>query len=130
MGENIMPWALIPFLWLISYSVRLDPDISWNIQSLIIPVSAWIGYRYGIKGVMAVFYASVPLFLFQLNGDVEGLSMRFGADGGTLSTALAFAWFVSSPGNTAAFGHLSTGKTSASVVVVGLALHLLLILQR
>ena len=102
LGENIMPWALIPFLWLISYSVRLDPDISWNIQSLIIPVSAWIGYRYGIKGVMAVFYASVPLFLFQLNGDVEGLSMRFGADGGTLSTALAFAWFVSSPGNTAA----------------------------
>jgi hypothetical protein len=94
-----MPWAFIPFLLLLSVWVAPEREIVWDVQSLFIPVSAWIGYRYGPAGVKAVFYACIPLFVFQFNGDVDGVRIRFGANGGVLFSAMAFAWFVSSPKN-------------------------------
>ncbi len=95
-----MPWAFIPFLMLLSIWIAPAGDLLWNFQTLLIPVAAWIGYRYGIDGVKAVFYASIPLLLFRYNGEIA-VSMRFhfGTSGGTLLAALAMAWLAAAPEN-------------------------------
>lgn len=97
-----MPWAVIPFLLLLTLSVKLRGAMGWDVETLIIPVSAWIGYRYGSAGVKAVCYASIPLIVFRFRTGIDEFIVGFGADGGMLLAALAFAWLLSSPKNPAA----------------------------
>lgn len=95
-----MPWAFIPFLMLLSIWIAVIGGLLWNFQTLIIPVSAWIGYRYGSKGVKAVFYACIPLLLFRYTGEISAdVRLHFGFPGGTLLAALAMAWLAAEPHN-------------------------------
>lgn len=93
-----MPWGFIPFIFVLSIVLFLPRQLTgayfaWDLRMLLMPVSAWIGYRYGPAGVKTVIYACVLLFLSQIRfGD-----LRFGLGGGLVLACIALAWVVSSP---------------------------------
>ncbi|MDP2139027.1 MAG: hypothetical protein Q8J74_14350, partial [Candidatus Didemnitutus sp.] len=52
--STLLPWLFVPLLWFLSF--RITPPTEWgwtfNAVLLFIPLGAWLGERYGSRGVL------------------------------------------------------------------------------
>ncbi len=109
-----MPWLFIPVLLLTS--VRLfDAGIIWgfHFDTLFLPMAAWLGFRYGTKGLVAVAIAcSVLVFQYTLISSKFG-NLLLGYQLGVPLAGIGLAWLCASPKNWQRVGRVLTANPRA-----------------
>lgn len=94
-----MPWLLLPALLLVPLEFGTRGfELFWSVQSLFIPMSAWIGYRYGVRGFRVVLVASIFVVLCRFSNGILDFRISYGLIGSYASSGLFLAWLLCEKG--------------------------------
>ena len=87
----LVPFAWVPVILFLSWSIQLSVKIQWGGPFIIIPLAAWLGASYGRNGFRAIILGGL-LLPFGLNWGNSQFAMNLDV----YLIALLFSWIASS----------------------------------